>query len=80
MVPVSVLAVALKPSDDDIGAILTNQADHILQKHLIVPFFQSLVQPLGITEIDSTAEKEVNTVVAHSSEMLLGPYDTQRVK
>ena len=80
MVSVSVLAVALKPGEDNIWAVEADEANHILQKHLIVPFLQRFVQSFGIPEIDGTAEKEVNPVIAHRREMLLGSDDTECVK
>ena len=80
MMSVSILAVALKPRENNIWTVETDEANHILQKHLIIPFFQRFIQSLGIAKIDSTAEKEVDAVVAHSGEMLLGSDDTQRVE
>ena len=76
----AISAIALISRDNDIGTIEPNQADHILQEHLIIPFFQGFVEAFGITEIDSTTEKEVNAVVTDSSEVLLCPDDSERVE
>ena len=80
MVTMTISAVALKPRDNDIRTVVANETHHILQEHLVIPFFQGFVESFGITEIDSTTEKEVNAVVADSSEVLLCPDDAECIE
>ena len=80
MVSMSILTIPLKSRDDDIGAVETDEANHIFEKHLVVPFFQGFIESFGITEINSTAEKEVYTVVADRGKVFLGSDDTERVE